>query len=266
MGENNNQLVVCVLISCMNQDKSIIERTHVQSNVVVVNQCDEESIEEWDFINGSGKVCHAKFISTTERGLSASRNLALENAWGDICIFCDDDEVLIDCYEDTVVKSFCDEKDCDIIAFKLIYNRKSFGDTKCKYNRLSVTSVSSAQVAFRRDAVIETGIKFDEKLGSGSGNGGGEENKFLFQLLGKGLKAIYIPVLLAEIKSESESLWFKGYTSQYIVNEGWGYRRIFGTYLAYPLLWYHAIKHTKLYKRNFFEIIYLLHRGFLEKR
>lgn len=258
---------VVVLVSCMHQkDASIIDRSKIQTDAVVINQCNKNEVNEFDFKNKKGISCHVKFISTNERGLSASRNLALENAWGDICIFCDDDEVLIDCYEDTVVKSFCDEKDCDIIAFKLIYNRKSFGDTKCKYNRLSVTSVSSAQVAFRRDAVIGTGIKFDEKLGSGSGNGGGEENKFLFQLLGKGLKAIYIPVLLAEIKSESESLWFKGYTSQYIVNEGWGYRRIFGTYLAYPLLWYHAIKHTKLYKRNFFEIIYLLHRGFLEKR
>ena len=37
------------------KDASIIERTGVQSDVVVINQCDHNSIEEFDFINKKGK-------------------------------------------------------------------------------------------------------------------------------------------------------------------------------------------------------------------
>ena len=75
-----------ILISCMHQkDASIIERTGVQSDVVVINQCDHNSIEEFDFINRKGEKCHAKFICTTERGLSRSSNMAIRYAEGDIC-------------------------------------------------------------------------------------------------------------------------------------------------------------------------------------
>lgn len=258
---------IVVLISCMHQkDFSIIERSNIQTDVVVINQCDEDSHKTFTFTNKKGKECKALFISTTERGLSRSRNMALDNSWGDICIFCDDDEVFVDEYEDIIVKQFDAKKDFDIIAFKLIYNRKKFGDKEQKYNKFTITRVSSAQVAMRRNSVLKTGIRFDLMLGSGSGNGGGEENKFLFQLLSKGLKAIYVPLLMAEVKSDSVSQWFNGYTDKYYIDEGWCYRRILGTFYAYPLLWFHALKHAKSYKIGFIKYIRLLHKGFFEKR
>lgn len=238
----------------------------MQTDVVVVNQCDIDSRESFTFTNKKGKECKVLFINTTERGLSRSRNMALDNSWGDICVFCDDDEVFEDEYEDIISNQFEAKPDFDIIAFKLIYNRKSFADKEIVYNRFTITSVSSAQVALRRERVIKTGFHFDPMLGSGSGNGGGEENKFLFQLLSKGLKAVYVPVLMAEVKTDSQSLWFNGYTDKYIINEGWGYRRIFGTFYAYPLIWYHALKHTKTYRVSYFKFIRLLHKGFFENR
>lgn len=258
---------VIVLISCMHErDHSIIKRSNIQTDVVVVNQCDTDSKEEFTFTNTEGITCKALFVNTTERGLSRSRNLALKESWGEICIFCDDDEVFESDYEKVVVQQFEKNPSYSIIAFKLIYCRKEFSDKERDYNRFTATSLSSAQLAFKRKDIVETGISFDTMLGSGSGNGGGEENKLLFQLLGKGLKAKYVPVLLAEVKSGSQSLWFNGYTDQYLINEGWGYKRIFGPFIAYPLLWYHAIKHSKSYKVHFTKFIYLLHKGFFEKR
>ena len=89
-----------LLIACMHEkDTSIIKRSNVQSDVVVVNQCDHDSVEEFDFLNKKGITCHAKFINTTERGLSRSRNMAIENAQkADVCYICDDDEYLVDDY------------------------------------------------------------------------------------------------------------------------------------------------------------------------
>ena len=107
-----------VLISCMQQkDASIIERTGVQTDVVVVNQCDRDCVKEFDFVNNKGRTCHAKFICTTERGLSHSRNMAIQNAWGDYCIFADDDETLSDGYEQVILSAFERQPKADIIAF-----------------------------------------------------------------------------------------------------------------------------------------------------
>lgn len=92
-------MIINTLISCMHEtDHSIVKRSNVQSDVVVVNQCDRNSIEEFDFTNNTGEKCHCKYINTTERGLSCSRNMAIQNGWGDICLICDDDEHLSDDY------------------------------------------------------------------------------------------------------------------------------------------------------------------------
>ena len=86
-----------VLISCMHQkDASIIQRTNIQSDVLIVNQCNENREERFDFKNKKGELCIARMIYTAERGLSRSRNMALRNAKGDICLICDDDEILED--------------------------------------------------------------------------------------------------------------------------------------------------------------------------
>ena len=44
------------------------------------------------FSDSMGNQHSATIIHTTERGLSNSRNMAIANAWGDICQISDDDE------------------------------------------------------------------------------------------------------------------------------------------------------------------------------
>ena len=116
-----------VLISCMHQiDTSIIERTNIQTDVIVINQCNYDKREEFNFINKKGEVCQAIFISTTERGLSRSRNLALKNATADICLICDDDEVLDDNYNDKIIQNYKNKPDLSIIAFQIKDSEKSY--------------------------------------------------------------------------------------------------------------------------------------------
>ena len=99
---------VTVLISCMNQNgHDIIKKSNIQTNVIVVNQCDIDKEEQYIFVNKRGVECSAIIHSTTERGLSRSRNRALELSSGaDICIVCDDDEFFPDNYEDLVLKQY----------------------------------------------------------------------------------------------------------------------------------------------------------------
>lgn len=258
-----------VLISCMHQsDWSIIERSNIQTDVLIVNQCERNAIEEYSFFNEAGKTCHARMIHTTERGLSRSRNMALQHAKGEICVFCDDDEVFETDYEQTIQHAFETNPDYTLIAFRLNYSRKQFPQDICTYNRFTSGRLSSAQIAFKRKVIQDTGIWFDLQLGSGTGNGGGEETKWLYQLLSKRhIKAIYLPILLASI-SNGESLWFKGYDERYFVNYGWTIRRIYGCMIGTLFLFYHVISHRNLYAPycNTKTICKSLWQGFFEKR
>ena len=154
-----------ILISCMHQkDASIIERTGVQSDVVVVNQCDHDSIEEFDFINKKGETRHAKFICTTERGLSKSRNMALKYAEGDICQVCDDDQLVEENGEDIITKVYEENPNAGVIAFSLIRKDgdKKYPTTRQPLKFRQILKTNSLQITFKRKDVLEKGIHFDE--------------------------------------------------------------------------------------------------------
>lgn len=241
---------VTVLLSCMYQsDASIIFKSNVQTDVVVVNQCDDNYIKEFDFENKKGKTCHCKFICTTERGLSRSRNMAIQNAWGDICLICDDDELFSDDYPQIILNSFKEEPEADVIAFAL--DRKdhprAFPNKKLKLGFKSIGHISSQQISFSRNAILNADISFDVKMGSGTGNGGGEENMFLHTCRKNNFKMFYVPKVIATILATGKSKWFKGYTNDYFRNLGWVTRRIHGTFVGalYLFMWF--VKHRKMY-------------------
>lgn len=55
-------------------------------------------------------------------------------------------------------------------------------------------------------------------MGSGTGNGGGEENRFLLDCRKAGFKMFYIPKVIASI-GKGDSKWFKGYTENTLETE-----------------------------------------------
>lgn len=249
MEDNNMKLSVCVLISCMNQDRSIIERTCVQSNVVVVNQCNVEDVVDWDFENAKGQKCHAKFISTKERGLSRSRNMAIKNAIGDICLISDDDEELVEGYVDIVNEAYALQPDADLISFAFDRKDKCFSEVPAKHILRSLLQTSSVEITFRRDEIVKKEIWFDEKMGSGTGNGCGEENMFLVTCKRKGLRMYYNPQIIGMLLS-TDSMWFKGYTARYFENFGWASRRIMGGLISLMYIAYWIPSHRGLYNKD----------------
>lgn len=244
-----DDLTVCVLISCMHQDKNIIERTHVQTNVVVINQCDKEEFEEWEYINNSGCLCHAKFISTKERGLSRSRNMAIKNAVGDICVISDDDEELVDGYESIIKDAYKLQPEADLISFAFERQDKSFSKDPAKHSVKTLLKTSSVEISFVLDSILEKQILFDEKMGSGTGNGAGEENMFLMTCKRKGLKMFYNPSTIGRLLS-TDSQWFKGYNSTYFENYGWAERRILGGALSLLYFVYWVLAHHSIYNKG----------------
>lgn len=259
-----NAMKIEVLISCMHQtDASIIEQTRVNSNVLVVNQCDIDKQETFDFKNSDDELCKATVIYTTERGLSRSRNMAIYNADSDICLICDDDETLVNDYAKIILRAFEQHPTIDILTFKVHSPRKFFySDEERKVGYIEAMKTASWQIAFRRESIVKNKIRFDEKMGSGTGNGGGEENKFLFDCIKKGLKIQYIPEWIASV-AQTESQWFKGFTNEFFYNKGWTNRRLLGLPLAWCYIIYFSIMRRNKYRKDntFFNALYYQFKG-----
>lgn len=96
-----------VLLSAMNlKDYHYIESLNITGNCVVINQCDQEGEEIYE----GGRV---RYVKTRERGLSKSRNMAIQKSRGDICILCDNDVEYVEDYEEKIIKAFEKHKEAD---------------------------------------------------------------------------------------------------------------------------------------------------------
>lgn len=254
-----------VLVSCMHQTNfDIVKNSCVNTDVLIVNQCNVDDYLERN--NNSGFV--ERMICTRERGLSRSRNVAIEHARGDICLICDDDEVLELDYAETILKAFQDFPQADVITFKVNHPMKSnYPNNVTNVGYIDALATSSCQIAFKRKSIIANNISFDVQMGSGTGNGGGEENKFLFDCLRHRLKIYFVPKLIATV-SQTESQWFFGYTPKFMRDKGWAVRRIMGTFVGYLYVWTFIVRKYSLYKKecSFFRAIKEIHVGFFESR
>lgn len=212
-----------VLISCMHQkDLEIVRRSRITTDVLVINQADGEASEEvWQ---GTQRI---RMITTRERGLSRSRNMALEHAKGEICLLCDDDEIFKERYEAMIKQSFQRLPDADIIAFDIENKVTRLKPHPQRVGRLNSLKLASYQLAFRREQILKAGVRFDPLMGAGSGNGAGEENKFLLDCMKKGLKVYYVPLTIGTLLPGS-STWFFGYDRRFFYQRGAATRYMMG--------------------------------------
>lgn len=219
-----------VLLSCMNQkDTSIVKDSSITGDVLVINQIDHDAfLEEWN------DTQHIRMISTTERGLSRSRNMAIRNAAGDICMLSDDDEQFVNGYEQIITETFRLLPDADVIAFDVQNKVTRLKPRVQRLKYLNCLKIASYQIAFRRSSVMQKQISFDPLMGAGSGNGCGEENKFLWDCLRNGLKIYYHPATIASVDSKS-STWFFGYDREFFYQRGGATRHMMG---AVPSIFY----------------------------
>ncbi len=241
-----------VLISCMNEtDDSIIYRTNVRSDVVVINQCDKDDIREYTFKSSDGDRHNAIFINTTERGLSRSRNMAIKYAPDDaICQICDDDEVLDDNASYKILQAYAKNSKASVITFYVKRIDKIYPNQSHKIGFKEILKTSSVQITFIKKHIVNKDIHFDTMLGSGTGNGSGEEIDFLLKCRKMKLKLYYVPEIIASLNSNSDSKWFSGYNDQYMRNFGWSRRRIFGSILGCFYIFYWLISHKNLYSKE----------------
>lgn len=265
---SNNNLVA--LISCMHQtDKSILNRMNIQSSFVVVNQCDTDSVEDFEYTAVNGDKFKGKFINTKERGLSNSRNMAIKYApLNSICVLCDEDEVLKDDYVSIILSAY-GKYHADVLLFDVLHSdyktRLTVPQGKITFKK--ILSSHSVQISFRKEAVQKSTVIFDEKMGAGTGNGGGEEIKFLYDLYKKGIEMFSDNTVIAQLLP-SDSSWFNGYDEKFFLNYGWSTHRWAGSLIGYAYIWYYVIVHHRDYadQCSIVSVIKNLHIGFFSKR
>lgn len=222
-----------VLLSCMSFEPTKLLEANIQSDVLVINQCDHTAFTEFQFKDKFNISHHARVLCIRQRGLSQSRNLAIDYALSDILLLADDDEVFVDNYPQLVLNAFEQNLDSDVLLFNITSNRSThnlLNNTKI-VGYIESMRACSQQIAFRREPILKKWIKFDVTMGAGTGNGAGEENRFLFDCLRHKLKIKCVPKLIAHV-THKESSWFKGYTEEYFINRGYSSRKLLGRFLG----------------------------------
>ncbi len=235
-------MTVDILMSCMNQlDDKLVKDSQLTENVIVINQCDKNEYNEYATQNGV-----AKMYSTTDRGLTKSRNMAISKSKADICMLCDDDEIFVADYENKIKKAYAEIKQADVVIFKMVNRPNPFGDEAKRLRFPNTMKVSSWQISFKRNRLIETGVRFDELLGAGTGNGAEEELKFLTDCEKAGLKIYFYPEEIASV-AQQESTWWEGFNEQFFINRGATTRYILGWFVATLYAFYYAVKKRGYY-------------------
>ncbi|MEJ6791817.1 MAG: glycosyltransferase family A protein [Lacinutrix sp.] len=154
-------------------------------NLLIINQTTKDCLLESKFAN-------IRVINSFQKGLSNSRNLALQNTIGQFCLIADDDTLYDSNFEETILNSFKNNTEADIITFKMkdfngndfkIYSKHSnWHDIK------SVQFVNSVVIAFRLDKIIKKNITFNSNFGIGATFETADEYIFLRDCLKVGLK------------------------------------------------------------------------------
>ena len=246
------------IISTMHRsDFSVLQPMNCRCDMLVVNQCDVEKTERCAI-----NECVAEMIYTTQRGLSNSRNMLLENATGDIVIVGDDDLTYVDGYEKIIKQAYDEHPEADIIVFNFT-DRKNNNPRKysAKPKRISIfeiSKVASVEVTMRLNKVKEKGLYFDSLLGLGSVFCAGEENAFLADCLRAKLKIVYVPQVIcySPPATENNKKWKTGFDKDYFIKRGACFYRIYKIAFLFFTLAFVLLKKRTVFKNvPFFKAI-----------
>ncbi|MBO3395353.1 glycosyltransferase family 2 protein [Clostridium perfringens] len=237
-----------VLVSTMKKKDllELVKSMKIIGNCTLVNQCDINEQEEFILNNKN-----LKFIYSSERGLSKSRNLAIKNAQCDICLLADDDLKYVDNYENIILNAFKKNPEYDIITFQVEGIDQKFKDYSKKSKKLGYINslkVASVEIAFKLESIRKNNVQFNELIGAGSKYYMGEENVFLYDALRKGMKIKYLPIKIADIYV-GDSTWFNGFNREYFYSKGAAFTAMNRKYSIFLIIQF-LIRRRNLFKND----------------
>ncbi len=169
-----------------------------------------------------------RMLSYAERGLSKSRNRALDAAQGDIVLLADDDIRYRRGISALLRAEFDRYPEAAAITFQYVdatsqRPTKRYGNVAHHHSRRTLLGVSSIEIALR--PALLKGVRFDERFGLGADLPCGEEALFLSSLLDAGAQVMYCPRVLCEHQGPSSG--YRAWSSAQTRAKGAVIRRLF---------------------------------------
>jgi glycosyltransferase involved in cell wall biosynthesis len=189
-----------ILVATMHRDsldflKPLFPFAHFSGfNILVINQTTPRQLLTSTYPN-------IRVINSFEKGLSKSRNLALKNATGKLCIITDDDLNFLPDFESKVLTAYNRYSDVVLAAFRTedaqgqLY-KKYPPKRKLATNDLERLNIMSVEMVVNLPVVQALGISFNERFGLGADFTMGEEAVFINGLHKKGGKVLLEPQTL----------------------------------------------------------------------
>lgn len=176
-------------------------------SLLIINQT---NLEE-DLKSSNPKI---RVINSREFGLSKSRNLAIENAKGDILLIADDDIEYLPGFEKAILKAYEDYPEASLISFQFLDEHMKLGKLYPKkegYLTSAKRPLSSVEISFRREAVMKFDIRMNTFFGLGSIFPSGEEQLFKNDFIKNNLKVAFLaqPILMHSGKTSASNLGSK---------------------------------------------------------
>ncbi|MBZ9650807.1 glycosyltransferase family 2 protein [Psychroflexus montanilacus] len=183
-----------ILISTMNRkDLSFLEKMFPvldldQYQLLVINQT---KLDE-DLVSHDKRI---RVINSREFGLSKSRNLAIENAIGDILLIADDDIEYLPGFKQIILKAYETYPEASLISFQFLDENGKLAKLYPRYTgyiKSNKRPLSSVEISIRKEDILQNEIWFDERFGIGATFPCSEEQVLRHQILKKGLGVAYV--------------------------------------------------------------------------
>ncbi len=207
-----------VLLSTLNKNpKKLIDSMNIQTDAIIICQCDKFGYEEIYKNNNLIKIFYFN-----ERGIGLSRNNALMRATGDILLFADDDEIFENDYKSIIEAEF-NKRNADMMFFNInsntkdrkVYEIKSYK----KIHKFNCLRYGAVRIAIKKEVMLKNNIHFSLLYGGGTRYGSGEDSIFIYDCIKKGVKIYSSPKIIASVDF-SDSSWFSGYNDKYFFDKG----------------------------------------------
>lgn len=195
-----------ILVATMHRDSldflrnMFPEGSFADYNILIVNQTEPDRQLVSVYPN-------VRVINSTERGLSNSRNLALQHAIGNLCVIADDDVVFEQGFTQKIVDAYNERPDAALMVFRAADGNsrlyKNYPQAKHHpMSQLQRLSVMSIEMVVNLPVVKQSDVWFDSRFGLGSAFTMGEEAIFVNGLYKKGLTILAEPQLIVRHPAE----------------------------------------------------------------
>ena len=227
-------MTIQILVSTMfRKDYSLLDKMNIGADTVVVNQCDENSVER--FKHGDNNIV---WINSDGRGVGRSRNTAILASSADILLFADDDVIYEDGAAERVVAYFENNPKASLAVFNLPSlnpeRPEPLVDKPYRLRYWNCLKFGAFRIAVKRESILKKNIFYSLLFGGGAPHQAGEDNLFITDCIKSGLACFASDVQIGTVAQE-QSTWFTGYDDKYYFDRGVLFAAMYGRF-AKPML------------------------------